>query len=61
METLRGGDLGMLCVKKKTASRGVPRNAVVDLAGRIYEPRFSFLGDGSPHIERQRGLALCRA
>ena len=59
METLRGGDLGMLRLKKKTASRGVPRNAVVGLPGRIYKPRFRFLRNGSPHIERQREAAVC--
>src|ERR1035438_10828044 len=61
METLNGGNLGMLRLKKKTASLGIPRNAVVGLAGRIYEPRFRFLRDGSSHIEGQREAALGRA
>src|ERR1035438_5419724 len=60
METLNGGNLGMLRLKKKTASLGIARNAVVGLAGRIYEPRFRFLRDGSSHIEREREVALRR-
>jgi hypothetical protein len=50
METLRGSDLGMLSLKKKTASLGIPRNSVVGLTGRIHEPRFSFLRDGCAQI-----------